>query len=83
MIKNSLIILNSRFGEAVLSYGIGSYYISGLKGEVKVWVNKFIILLVVTIFFTILIHSPASAREILVGNSGSGADFPGLFQEAR
>jgi len=46
-----------------------------------VWVNKFIILLVVTIFFTILIHSPASAREILVGNSGSGADFPSI-QEA-
>ncbi|WP_229396073.1 NosD domain-containing protein [Methanosarcina sp. DH1] len=45
------------------------------------WVNKFIILLVVTIFFMILIHSPASAREILVGNSSSGAAFPSI-QEA-
>jgi len=46
-----------------------------------VWVNKFIILLVVTIFFMILIHSPASARGILVGNSSSGAAFPSI-QEA-
>ncbi|KKH48740.1 NosD domain-containing protein [Methanosarcina sp. 1.H.A.2.2] len=45
------------------------------------WVNKLTILLVVAIFLAVAICSSASAREITVDNSGSGADFKSI-QEA-
>ncbi|MDR7667108.1 NosD domain-containing protein [Methanosarcina sp. Z-7115] len=45
------------------------------------WVNKLTILLAVAVFFIIAIYNPASAREITVDNSGSGADFQSI-QEA-
>ncbi len=52
-----------------------------IKGEVQMWVNKLTVFLVITIFFVIVVYNPASAREIIVDNSGSDADF-GSIQEA-
>ncbi len=45
------------------------------------WVSKFTIFIVAAIFLMILAYSPASAREITVDYSGSGADFRSI-QEA-
>ena len=45
------------------------------------WVNKLTVLLAAAIFLMIVVYSPASAREIIVNNNGSGADFKSI-QEA-
>ena len=45
------------------------------------WVDKLIVLLAVSIFIITSVYSPASAREIIVDNNGSGADFRSI-QEA-
>ena len=45
------------------------------------WVSKLTVFLVITIFFMIVAYNPASAREIIVGSSGSDADFRSI-QEA-
>jgi beta propeller repeat protein/parallel beta-helix repeat protein len=46
-----------------------------------VWVNKLTVFLAVAVFLMIEVYNPASAREIIVDNSGSGADFRSI-QEA-
>ena len=45
------------------------------------WVSKLTVFLVITIFFVIIVYNPASAREIIVDNNDSGADFRSI-QEA-
>lgn len=45
------------------------------------WVDKLIVLLAVSIFIITSVYSPASAREIIVDNNGSDADFKSV-QEA-
>jgi parallel beta-helix repeat protein len=46
-----------------------------------VWVNKLTVFLAVAVFLMIEVYNPASAREIIVDNSGSSADFRSI-QEA-
>ncbi len=45
------------------------------------WVDKLTVLLAVSIFIITAVYSPASAREIIVDNNGSDADFKSV-QEA-
>jgi beta propeller repeat protein/parallel beta-helix repeat protein len=53
----------------------------GLKGEEQVCVSRLVVFLLVAIFLMAAVYNPASAREITVDNSGSGADFKSI-QEA-